>query len=54
MGINNMLDRDFLSKYNEIFTNLLILANQELVKKGMKIEPSVIIDKIISPSRPFT
>ena len=44
-----MLDRDFFAKSNEIFMNLLNLANQELDSKGVKIEPSVIIDRIISP-----
>jgi hypothetical protein len=44
-----MLDRDFFAKSDEIFTDLLNLANQELGSRGVKIEPSVIIDKIISP-----
>jgi hypothetical protein len=44
-----MLDRDFFAKSDEIFTDLLNLANQELGSRGVKIEPSVIVDKIISP-----
>jgi len=44
-----MLDRDFFAKSNEIFTDLLTLANQELGSKGVKIEPSVIVGRIISP-----
>ncbi len=44
-----MLDRDFFAKSNEIFTDLLNLANQELGSKGVKIGPSVIVDRIISP-----
>jgi hypothetical protein len=44
-----MLDRDFIAKCNGIFTDLLDLANKELFSNGMNIEPSVIVDKIISP-----
>ena len=44
-----MLDRDFFAKSNEIFTDLLNLANQKLGSKGINIEPSVIVDRIISP-----
>ena len=44
-----MLDRDFFAKSNEIFTDLLNLANQEFGSKGINIEPSVIVDRIISP-----
>ena len=44
-----MLDRDFFEKSDEIFTDLFNLANQELGSRGVKIEPSVIVDKIISP-----
>jgi hypothetical protein len=44
-----MLDGDFLTKSNEIFVDLLNLADEELCSKGMNIEPSVIVDKIISP-----
>ena len=44
-----MLDRDFFAKSNEIFTSLFNLANEELASKGINIEPSVIVDRIISP-----
>ena len=44
-----MLDRDFLRKLNEIFASLVNLTNEELASKGINIEPSVIIDKIMSP-----
>ena len=44
-----MLDRGFFAKCDEIFADLLNLANQELGSRGVKIEPSVIVDKIISP-----
>jgi hypothetical protein len=44
-----MFDQDFFAKSNEIFADLLNLANQELGSKGVKIEPSVIVDRIISP-----
>ncbi len=44
-----MLDQDFFTKPNEIFSDLLNLANEELTSKGINIEPSVIVDRIISP-----
>jgi hypothetical protein len=44
-----MLDRDFFVKSDKIFTDLFDLANGELGSKGFNIEPSVIIDRIISP-----
>jgi hypothetical protein len=44
-----MLDWDFLSKSDEIFADLLTLANEELGSKGVNIEPSIIVDRIISP-----
>ena len=44
-----MLDRDFFTKSNKIFSDLLNLANEELTSKGINIEPSVIVDRIISP-----
>lgn len=44
-----MFDRDFFAKSNEIFTDLLNLANEELSSNGINIEPSVIVDRIISP-----
>lgn len=44
-----MFDRDFFAKFNEIFTDLLNLANEELSSNGINIEPSVIVDRIISP-----
>ncbi len=44
-----MLDRYFFAKSNQIFTTLFNPANEELNSKGIKIEPSVIVDKIISP-----
>jgi hypothetical protein len=44
-----MLDRDFMAKSNEVFTTLFNLAHEELTSKGINIEPSVIVDRIISP-----
>lgn len=44
-----MLDRDFFARTDEIFVTLFDLANKELNFNGVKIEPSVIVDKIISP-----
>jgi hypothetical protein len=44
-----MLDRDFFSKSDEVFTDLLNLANEELGSKGLNIEPSIIVSRIISP-----
>ena len=44
-----MLDRVFFAKSNEIFTTLFNLANEELASKGINIEPSVIVNRIISP-----
>ena len=44
-----MLDPKFFTKSNEIFADLLTLANEESASKGINIELSVIVDKIISP-----
>ena len=44
-----VFDREFFAKSNEIFMDLLNLANDELGSKGVNVEPSVIVDKIISP-----
>ena len=44
-----MLDPNLFEISNEIFTDLFTLANKELNSKGIKIEPSIIVDKIISP-----
>jgi hypothetical protein len=44
-----MLDLDFFVKSDKIFTDLFDLANGEVGSKGLNIEPSVIVDKIISP-----
>jgi hypothetical protein len=44
-----MLEGDFFAKSKEIFVILLNLANEELCSKGMNIEPSLIVDRIISP-----
>jgi hypothetical protein len=49
--VKRMVDRDFFEKVNEIFTDLLNLANEELRSNGINIEPSVIIDRIIFSSR---
>ena len=46
-----MLDRDFFLKSDKIFKDLLDLANEELGSKGINIEPSVIVGRIISPLR---
>ena len=43
------MDQDFFEKSNKIFADLLKLANEELGSKGLKIEPSIIMGKIISP-----
>lgn len=43
------MDDLFFEKSNRIFEDLLNLANEEFESKGIKIEPSVIIEKIISP-----
>ncbi len=39
----------FFQKSNKIFEDLLNLANSELRAKGIEIEPSAIVDKVISP-----
>ena len=44
-----MVDRDFFAKSNEIFASLFNLANEELASRGINVEPSVIVDRIISP-----
>jgi len=46
---NIMFGQDFLAKSDKIFANLLTLANEELGSKGVKIEPSIIVDRIIPP-----
>jgi len=38
-----------LEKSNGVFENLLNLTNQELTSKGLTIDPSIIIGKIVSP-----
>jgi hypothetical protein len=44
-----MLDLDFFVKSDKIFTDLLDLANDELGSARLSVEPSVIVDRIISP-----
>jgi hypothetical protein len=44
-----MLGRDFFARSDEVFVTLFNLANEELNFNGIKIEPSVIVDEIISP-----
>ena len=44
-----MFGQDFLAKSDKIIANLLTLANEELGSKGVKIEPSIIVERIISP-----
>ena len=46
-----MLDRDFFVKSDKIFTDLFNLAYEEFGSRGIKVEPSLIIDRIISPLR---
>lgn len=48
-----MLDQDFFTKSDKIFSDLLNLANEELGSKGFNIEPSIIVDRIISPLKVF-
>ena len=48
---NRMMGKDFFEKSHEIFVDLLNLANEELISKRLKIEPSVIIRKVISPAK---
>jgi hypothetical protein len=44
-----MLDQKFFANSDKIFTDLLDLAQNELVSAGVNIEPSVIVGRIISP-----
>jgi hypothetical protein len=44
-----MLDWEFFVKSDKIFTDLFDLANGELGSAGLNVEPSVIVDRIISP-----
>ena len=44
-----MLDREFFLKSDKIFMDLFGLANGELGSAGLNVEPSVIVDRIISP-----
>ncbi len=46
-----MLDASFFQKSNAIFKDLFDLAVQELGSAGAGIEPSGIVEKIISPLR---
>lgn len=48
-----MIDQDFFTKSDKIFSDLLNLANEELGSKGFNIEPSIIVDRIISPLKVF-
>jgi hypothetical protein len=43
-----MLDQNFFTKSDKIFTVLLDLANNELGSAGVNVEPSVIVARIIS------
>ncbi len=44
-----MLDQDFFANSDKILSDLLDLANNELNSAGVKVEPSVIVARIISP-----
>jgi len=44
-----MHDGLFFEKSNEIFKELLDLANKEFLARRITVEPSVIVDKIITP-----
>ncbi len=46
-----MPDGNFLEKSNAIFKELFDLANQELGPGGPKVEPSLIVERVISPLR---
>ena len=44
-----MLEGGLSGESNRIFMELLDLANKEFAAKGINIQPSVIVGKIISP-----
>ena len=46
MGNNGLLE-----KSNRIFAELVRLTNEELNSNGLKIEPSLIVEKIVSPAK---
>ena len=47
------MDKIFFEKSNKIFVDLLNLANEELGSKGVRIESSAIIEKVISPLKDY-
>lgn len=49
LDIGRMLSRDFVEKSDKIFADLCDLANDELRSSGLNVEPSVIVNRIISP-----
>jgi hypothetical protein len=44
-----MLGQAFFTKSDKIFTDLLVLANEELGSAGLNVEATVIVERIISP-----
>ena len=49
LEIGSMFKRDFVEKSDKIFADLCALANEELRSSRLNVEPSVIVNKIISP-----
>ena len=47
------MDKIFFEKSNKIFVDLFNLANEELGSKGVRIESSAIIEKVISPLKDY-
>jgi hypothetical protein len=46
-----MLGSDFFEKSDRVFEELFNVANDELGSAGLNVEPSVIVDRVISPLR---
>lgn len=46
-----MSDQGLLEKSNRIFADLAKLASEELNSNGLKIEPSLIVERVVSPTQ---
>jgi hypothetical protein len=49
LEIGSMFKMNFIEKSDKIFADLCALANEELRSSGLNVEPSVIVNRIISP-----
>ena len=44
-----MDDEGLIEKSNRTFANLINLTNEEFKSQGLKIDPQIIVEKIVSP-----